>query len=44
MSLVCAAVDVELDASELTSYKMTIEVISPDHRTATTQFDLERLK
>jgi len=39
-----AAVDLDLDASELTPNKLMIEVISPDHRTATTQFDLERLK
>jgi hypothetical protein len=39
-----AAVDLELDASELTPNGMMIEVISPDHRTMTTRFDLARLR
>jgi hypothetical protein len=39
-----AEVDLELDASEITSGEMVIEVISPDHRIITTHSDLDRLK
>jgi hypothetical protein len=39
-----AEVDVELDAGEFTPGEMVIQVISPDHRIVTTQFDLARLK
>jgi hypothetical protein len=39
-----AAVDLDLDASELTPNGMMIEVISPDHRIITTHFDLDQLK
>jgi hypothetical protein len=39
-----AAVDLDLDASACTPGEMAIQVISPDHRTMTTQFDLARLK
>lgn len=39
-----AAVDLDMDASECTPGELAIQVISPDHRTLTTQFDLARLK
>ena len=39
-----AEVNLELDASEITSGELVIQVISPDQQITTTHFDLDRLK
>lgn len=39
-----AQVDLELDASEISSGELMIQVMSPDHRIVTAHFDLDRLK